>query len=91
MSAMNTIAIVDGFSNTVVADEMRIKARLVQLIRTTVEASAEVSIPQGTGSNRYAQLAGSFPTTNFVMETDINASLDERLSEAAELLFESYD
>ena len=90
MSAMNTIAIVDDV-NTISVDEARIKVRLGELIRSTIDASARVSTPRGAMSDRYAALAGNFPAVGLNLGASPEASIEDRLEAAAELLFESYD
>lgn len=92
MSAMNTASIVDGFAHTILADEVRIKERMAQLIKATVEASTNVGAPQGVQVNDpYAALMGNTPSVKLDMGFNENQTIDERLDAAAEMLFEAYD
>jgi len=88
---MNSIAIVDDFAQTVSHDEERVKARMAQLIQETVGASATVSVPRGTGIDPYSRLAGDFQATTLDMGIDPEMPIADRLSAAAEFLFNSYD
>ena len=92
MSTMNTRAIVDSLGD-IPADEVRIKARMADLIRTTVRASVGVAVPAGMEpTDHYDDLRGAPVHAEPVdLEIDHGKSLDDRLSDAATVLFESYD
>lgn len=93
MSAMNTVAIVDDFRGDVLGDETRIKERMANLIRSTVEASVGVVVPAGMErTDHYDALRGE-PTvmTPVNVGIDMDTTIEQRLSAAAEVLFSSYD
>lgn len=92
MSAMNTTAIVEGFAQSVPADETRIKLKMARLIKSTVEASSVVVAAKvSLGNDPYAVLAGGAPPAKLDMGIDHSQTLDERVNAAAALLFEAYD
>lgn len=93
MSAMNTVAMVDDFRGDIPADELRIKARMAELIRTTVKASVGVGVPDGMEpTEHYVTLRGApVPVVPVGLNVDHDKSIDDRLSDAAEMLFQSYD
>ncbi len=93
MSAMNTVAMVDDFRGDIPADETRIKARMAELIRTTVQASVGVGVPVGMEpTDHYDTLRGApVAAAPVVVHIDHGKTIDDRLSDAAEMLFQSYD
>lgn len=93
MSAMNTVAIVNEFAGNVPQDEVRIKARMADLIRTTVKASVGVTVPAGMEPTDHYDVLRGAPVRMAPVGLDIdhNKPINERLSDAATVLFESYD
>lgn len=93
MSAMNTVAIVNDFRGDVLADEVRIKARMASLIRSTVEASVGVGVPVGMEDTDYYTMLRSSPPQMRPVDIGIDhgTTIEQRLDAAAEMLFGSYD
>ena len=93
MSEMNTVAIVNEFKDDLPEDERRIKEKIVELIRTTVKASVGAEVPVGMEPTTYYDALRGAPVDAVPVELDIDhgKSIDDRLSDAAEILFQSYD
>ncbi|MEP5761709.1 MAG: hypothetical protein ABJ327_20840 [Litoreibacter sp.] len=93
MSAMNSVAIVEGFRNEVLEDESKIKGQMAAFIKTTVQATVGVVVPAGMeDTDHYASLRSDAPQMTLLdLGIDHATTIDARVDAAADMLFGSYD
>ena len=93
MSAMNSVAIVEAFRDDVPGDVSRVKARFGDLIRESIRVSSTVKVPKDLEpSGKYDSLRRGTLASRTAKKAAPQVTLtDELVSEAADLLFSSYD